>query len=329
MKRQALFFIEPGKVEIREETCPEPASGELLIQTVVSAISPGTEMLIYNNQIPDSMPLDSSISELQHEFRYPVKYGYANVGTVVKVGKNVSEFEEGERIVSFHPHESHFILAADEAIKIPESLDTTAAALLPNMETAVNFLMDGSPIIGEDVAIFGQGIVGLLTTHLVAQHPMGSLVTFENIEVRRELSRQFGAAESLASSAIDTHGRKYDLVYELTGNPETINQALAVCGLESRIIIGSWYGNKVTPIALGETFHRNRIQIISSQVSTIRGKYRARWDKKRRLTVAINQLNRLDTNSIISHRIPFSDASDAYALYDSQDQNTLQILLTY
>ena len=329
MNRQALFFTAPGMVEIREEPCPEPTSGELLIQSIVSAISPGTEMLVYNNQIPDSMPLDSSISGLDHEFRYPVKYGYANVGTVAKVGKNVSDFEEGETVFSFHPHESHFTLAVEEAIKIPETLDTAAAALLPNMETAVNFLMDGSPIIGENVAVIGQGIVGLLTTYLLAQHPLASLVTFENIESRRDMSRRFGAAESLDSSTIKTRRQKYDLIYELTGDPETINQALAICGLESRIIIGSWYGKKVAQLALGSTFHRNRIQIISSQVSTIRAKYQAQWDKKRRFTVAINQLSSLDINPLISHRIPFSEAPDAYELYDSQDENTFQILLTY
>jgi 2-desacetyl-2-hydroxyethyl bacteriochlorophyllide A dehydrogenase len=329
VKRQALFFTGPGTVEIREETCPEPTSDELLIQTVVSAISPGTEMLIYNNQIPDSMPLDSSISELQHEFRYPVKYGYANVGTVTKVGKNVSEFTKGETVFSFHPHESHFTIAAENAITIPETLDTSAAALLPNMETAVNFLMDGSPIIGENVAIFGQGIVGLLTTYLLAQYPINSCITFENIESRKELSRSFGATESLDSSAIKTHRQKFDLVYELTGNPETINQALAVCGLESRIVIGSWYGKKTAQLALGDTFHRNRIQIISSQVSTIRGKYRARWDKNRRFAVAIEHLKRLDADSLISHHIPFSEAPDAYDLYDSHNQNTVQIVLTY
>lgn len=329
MRRQSLYFTAPGKVEIREEPCPEPSSGELLIQTKVSAISPGTEMLVYNNQIPDSMHLDSSISELNHEFRYPLKYGYANVGSVMQVGKNVNEFQVGDIVFSFHPHESHYTLASSEAIKIPKTLDIFEAALLPNMETAVNFLMDGSPVIGERVAVFGQGIVGLLTTYLLANCPLSSLVTFENIAARRELSRLFGAFESLNSSTIKTHGHEYDLIYELTGNPEAINQAIAICGMETRIIIGSWYGKKVSQLALGDTFHRNRIQVRSSQVSTIGGRYRARWDKKRRFTVAMNQLNGLDIDPLISHRISFSDAADAYELYDSQNENTLQILLIY
>jgi threonine dehydrogenase-like Zn-dependent dehydrogenase len=147
------------------------------------------------------------------------------------------------------------------------------------METALSFLMDGRPMIGERVAVFGQGVVGLLTTALLARFPLSGLVTFDRYPLRREWSSRLGNEEvpQLASATLDEarellqgdQAAGADLVYELSGNPQALNQAIALTSYHGRIVIGSWYGQKRAELDLGGRFHRSQIQLISSQVSHI------------------------------------------------------------
>src|SRR5262245_53880265 len=167
MKRLALYFTAPYRVSVQEEPLAPPAADQVMVQTLVSAISPGTELLFYRGQVPTDLPVDETIAALASEVRFPLKYGYAAVGRVMAVGAQVAPDWQDRLIFSFHPHESHFLAALDELMPVPPVSPETAS-FLPNMETAVNFLMDGQPLIGEQVVVFGQGVVGLLTTALLA-----------------------------------------------------------------------------------------------------------------------------------------------------------------
>jgi len=119
------------------------------------------------------------------------------------------------------------------------------------------------------------------------------------------------------------------LVYELTGRPETLNEAIAMTRFSGRVVIGSWYGEKRAPIDLGGAFHRSRIKLISSQVSTIAPELSARWDKSRRFGVAWDALARVQPEKWITHRFPISQAADAYRLLDEHPQETIQVIFTY
>ncbi len=133
-------------------------------------------------------------------FSYPLKYGYASVGRITQIGPNVSPNLLGKLVFSFNPHETHFVSASDRLIVLPEDLTPEAACFLPNMETAVSLVMDGRPLIGETVAVFGQGVVGLLTTALLARMPLGKLVTFDRHPLRRQASLALGAGKCFDSS---------------------------------------------------------------------------------------------------------------------------------
>src|SRR5262245_41575667 len=185
MKRQALYFTAPFCVSVREESLSLPVAGQVLVQTLVSALSPGTELLIYRGQAPTDIAVDETIPALAGAFGFPLKYGYATIGRVMVVGANVAPEWQGRLVFSFHPHESHFLASPAELIPVPAPLSLEEATFLPNMETAVNFLMDGQPLIGERVVVFGQGVVGLLTTALLAQLPLARLVTVDRYPVRR------------------------------------------------------------------------------------------------------------------------------------------------
>jgi threonine dehydrogenase-like Zn-dependent dehydrogenase len=209
------------------------------------------------------------------------------------------------------------------------------------METAVSFVMDGRPLIGERVAVFGQGIVGLLTTALLARMPLSKLVTIDKYALRREASLALGAHMSLDPEARETidemtplpdeehSGGGIDLTYELSGNPSALDQAIAVTGFDGRVIIGSWYGRKRADLNLGGCFHRSRIRLLSSQVSNVAPALTGRWSKARRLQVALEMLRDLKPSRLITHRFHISRAPEAYALIDRHPEDVIQVIFTY
>ena len=215
------------------------------------------------------------------------------------------------------------------------------AALLPNAETAVNLVMDGAPLVGERVLVIGLGIVGLLTTALLAQFPLAALIAVDPLAQRRRIARRLGASrtiepdgengpESLQAALADAGDRNgIDLIYELSGQPAALDAAVSAAGFDSRIVVGSWYGTKPATLQLGGSFHRNRVRLISSQVSTIAPRLRGRWTKARRMDSAWQLLAKLPAEELISHRFPLEQAAEAYSLIDSCPQQTLQVILNY
>ena len=193
MNRTAVYFTKPGEIEVREEPVPPLTPGKVLVKTLLSAVSSGTEMLVYHHLVPKDLSLDSTIAALSGNFDYPLKYGYSAVGRVIELGQGVDRNWQDKLVFAFHPHESLFTASPEELLPLPENVAPEDAVFLSNMETAVNFLMDGQPIIGEQVVVFGQGIVGLLTTAMLAQIPLGKLVTVDKYPLRRRVSREVGA----------------------------------------------------------------------------------------------------------------------------------------
>jgi threonine dehydrogenase-like Zn-dependent dehydrogenase len=272
---------------------------------------------------------------------YPLKYGYANIGEVVAVGSEVNRELAGRMVYSFHPHESCFTADANAIIPVPADIDPLDALFLANMETAVNLLMDGRPVIGEKVAVFGQGVVGLLATALLAKFPLAVLLTLDPFKLRREASKRTGAHQCLdptltgvekqISALFESNKSKglADLSFELSGNPEGLNRAIAVTGFSGRIVIGSWYGSKPAVLDLGGRFHRRRLCLISSQVSTLTPDLASRWSRNRRFNVAWDMIRRIRPASFITQRIPLQEARKAYELIDKDPAATIQVILEY
>ncbi len=335
-KRQSLYFEAPQRVTVRQEMLPPLAADQVVVQTSFSAISAGTELLFYRGQIPPDFVVDESIDALKGRFAYPLKYGYALVGKVIQVGEGVSPQWLGQRVFVFHPHESLFYAHPNELLALPEGLSDEDALFLPNLETAVNLVMDGAPLIGERVAVIGQGVVGLLTTALLACFPLTDLIAFERLPFRRQLALQMGAqrsllppdsAEDLAATAL---AGQCDLVFEVSGSPSALDLAIALCGFNGRVVVGSWYGTKKAPLDLGGHFHRGRIALISSQVSTIAPALSGRWNKARRFDIVWHMLERLKPSRLITHRFRLSQAGEAYHLLDeAKDESVLQVVFEY
>ena len=356
VKRRAVLFTAPGAVEVCTEEMAPPQRDELLIETVVSAISAGTEMLFYRGQVPAGMAADSSIAGLTDEVRYPLKYGYACVGRICEGARpparetdtteatgpvDAAGKEDSRYYFAFRPHESHFCASPHTLLPVPEGMPPQQAALLPTAETAVNLVMDGAPLVGERVMVMGLGIVGLLTTALLAQFPLAALFAVDPLPHRRRLAQRLGASQTidpdsqdgpdqLRDALADAGERQgVDLIYELSGQPSALDAAVSSAGFDSRIVVGSWYGTKPAALQLGGSFHRNRVRLISSQVSTIAPDLCGRWTKARRMESAWQLLTQLPAEELISHRFPLEQAAEAYKLIDSCPDQTLQVILNY
>lgn len=338
---QQLWFTAPYAVESREQELGEPGPDEILVRTLCSAISAGTEMLAYRGQLPRDQPLDAKMECLENRSTaYPLQYGYANVGRVEAAGHKVDQELIGRQVFALQPHATHYICKAGTVVKLPGTIDPEAAVFLANMETAVNLVLDAKPALGDQVVILGQGVVGLLVSAILARFPLSACYALEPCRLRRDAAVQLGIdktidpdcakeMEEIRAALHETPGQGADLVLELTGSPEALNLALDLCAYTGRIVVGSWYGSKPVTLALGGRFHRERIEIISSQVSSISPELSGRWDRERRFATALELIGLIKPQQLITHRVAYASAPKAYQLLDEAPDKALQVLLTY
>jgi 2-desacetyl-2-hydroxyethyl bacteriochlorophyllide A dehydrogenase len=334
MNARALYFTGPREVRVDPEPRPEPGPGEVVVEATHSAASPGTELLIYRDEAPDDLTADATIDALDGDLSYPLQYGYALVGEVTRLGADVDADWRGETVFAFHPHETHAVVEPSALVPVPADVSRERATLLPTAETATNLVMDGDPGIGERVAVFGAGPVGLFTTAVLSAFPLETLTVVEPRADRRAVAADLGADETVTPAAAPELGDRgdpagVDLAFELSGQPEALDDAMAAVGYDGRIVVGSWYGRKRADVDLGGFFHRNRVELLSSQVSTIDPVHRGRWTHDRRLATAWEQLRDVDVDALVTHRLPFERAPEGYALLADEASAALQVLFTY
>lgn len=338
MNRAVVVMHGPFDVGVDREDLPPPRTDEVAVQARFSAISAGTELLFYRGRAPQELPLDAGLRSLSGPIGYPLRYGYAVVGQVVAIGPEVPGRFMGRRVFCFHPHASHLAIPWQEAVPIPDEVDDRDALFLANMETAVTLMLDGRPAIGETVAVLGQGVVGLLAAALLARHPLQQLLTVDPIARRRKASLDIGAHAAFHPSELETlkphlgpraPDALADLVFELSSNPSALNAAIDLVGFAGRIVIGSWYGSASAAVNLGGRFHRSRIRLVASQVSTLPPEFAARWNRTRRIETAWEMIRRCRPSRLITHAIPVDRAAEAYELLDCRPEEALQIVFTY
>jgi len=333
-----LLFTGPRRVELAEEELGPPGAGEALVETELSAISAGTELLAYRGELPADAPADETLGALRGAtFAFPFRFGYASVGRVVGAGAGVDAAWLGRRVFAFQPHATAFRAPVADLRPVPAGVPSERAALLAQMETAVSLILDGAPLYGERVVVLGQGVVGLLATALLARFPLALLAAVEARPLRAAAARALGAGAVLgvgAGAAAELQSllgeRGADLVYELSGDPAALDLAIAAAGHEARIVVGSWYGARRAAVDLGGRFHRRRLRLFSSQVSHIGAPLGARWDRARRFDEAwraLGALGALEALPLVTHRFPLDRAAEAYELLDRQPEKVLQVVL--
>lgn len=335
MRDNALFHVAAGRVESREVPLSAPGEGEVLIRSRCSAISSGTEAMIFGGAFPKGAALDSRIESLKGGFVYPFSYGYALVGEVAATGPGGDDSSIGSMLFAFHPHQDRVVVPLADCIAIPDGIAPEAALFLPQVETALNLVMDGAPLIGERVLVFGQGVVGLLTACLLQRFPLARLVAAEPLAWRRELAGQWGVPETVDPSDADRWRARLvsldgaDLVFELSGDMNALNQAIEAAGFDARIVVGSWYGARSQPLDLGGRFHRDRLRLISSQVSTLSPELTGRWDRRRRIELAWRLIAQLRPERLVGESFPLARCAQAFETVCARPQGVMQVIFRY
>jgi 2-desacetyl-2-hydroxyethyl bacteriochlorophyllide A dehydrogenase len=333
----AVWFTSPRIVELRPGIARVPGAGEVRIEALYSGISHGSEMMVYRGEVPSELSLDGSLPTLRGTFEFPCKYGYASVGRVIDLGRDVANLTEAEVVFAFNPHESCYTIPSDAVIKLPSGLEPRLGVFAANVETAVNALLDAAPRLGERIVVIGQGVVGLLITQLARKAGASLIVTADLFEHRRRLSLMSGADasveagnESLCDSvSAATGGAGADVVIEASGQPGALEAAVRVAAMEARVAIVSWYGTRRAELALGSDFHRKRLTLKSSQVSNLDPSLAPRWTIARRRELAAGYLSELKLDELITHTFSFEDAAEAYRLIDRRAGEVVQVLLAH
>ena len=337
MAATSVWFTAPKTVELRPATAPPPGRGQVRIESVLSGISHGTEMVVYRGECPSGLSLDSALPTLPGEFTFPMSYAYASVGRIRDAGSEVPDLVEGDLVFAFNPHQTCYTIPIDAVIKLPEEMDPRIGVFVANLETAVNALLDAAPRLGDRIVVIGQGVVGLLITQLALRAGASLVVTSDLHEKRRQLSQTAGA-DLVLNPATDslpervsalTQGTGADVVIEASGQPQALNEAIEAAGVEGRVVVVSWYGTKRAELALGADFHRKRLTLKSSQVSSLDPSLSARWSIVRRRELAVRYLSELSFDDLISHVLPFDRAAEAYRLIDERPDEIVQVVLEY
>jgi 2-desacetyl-2-hydroxyethyl bacteriochlorophyllide A dehydrogenase len=266
-----------------------------------------------------------------------VKYGYASVGRVTEVGGDVTHLEPGDLVFAFNPHETRYTTPANCVVKLPDTMPPRRGTLVANVETALNAILDAAPRVGETVLIIGQGVIGLLIAWFARRAGAALVVTADTLENRRRVSKHFGADLSVDPLRDDigdkmaevTGGAGADVVIEASGQPAALDLAIKAASREGRVVVVSWYGLKRAALSLGTDFHRKRLTLKSSQVSSLDPALGPRWTVSRRRQLAVRYLPEIPCDRLISHIFPFARAAEAYRLIDEHPEQVVQVVLDY
>lgn len=318
---RAFWVVAPGRGEIRVESLASPSAEEVVVRSLYSGISRGTEALVFQGRVPVSEHQRMRAPFQAGDFPAPVKYGYASVGEVEQGPRDL----RGRRVFALHPHQTRYVVPARAVYPLPQAVPASRAVLAANLETAINGLWDARAQAGDRIAIIGAGTIGCLVAWL-ASHMPGSAVELVDINpgraaVAKALGIRFVTPDSVSNEA--------DVVIHSSGSPAGLGLALNVAGFEATIVEMSWYGTQMVPIPLGEVFHARRLTLKSSQVGTVANSQRPRWDAPRRMSLALTLLADPALDTLITGESKFEDLPQVMSELASGPGATVCHRITY
>jgi threonine dehydrogenase-like Zn-dependent dehydrogenase len=310
---KAVIFSGPRRVSIEDVALPKPRADEVIVRTLFSGVSSGTELLAYRGEIDPDLPLDERLGALHGTFRYPFQYGYSCVGDV-----------DGSLFFAFHPHQARFVASVDDLVPLGD-LDPRVATLFPFVETALQVSLDAGPVLGEDVVVLGLGVLGTLTAVMLSRAG-ANVLGVDPVRWRRELAASLGIDTAGTAEAAE---HRVPLVIEASGRPEALASALERLGHEGTALVASWYGNKNVTLPLGQDFHRRRLTIRSTQVSSIPAPLSGRWSFERRRATTVELLSALPLESLATHAFALGKAAEAFDAIDRGVEGLMHVALCY
>lgn len=295
----AFWIVGERCGEIRRETLPPPGDDDVLVRTLCSGISRGTESLVFNGHVPPS-EYDRMRAPFQAgHFPAPVKYGYINVGEV----ESGPDTLVGRRVFVLYPHQTRYVVPVQAVHPVPDGVPSQRALLSANLETAINVVWDARIQVGDRVAVVGAGVLGCLIAW-VASGIRGARVQLIDVnDERRHVAATLGVGFATPLSAEG----EADVVIHASGSPDGLSAALRLGAFEARIVEASWYGTRQVTVPLGEAFHSRRFTLVSSQVGAVAACQRARWDTRRRMRLALDLLSDSCLDALLTGRSQFTD----------------------
>jgi len=301
-----------------------------LVKSEYSLISSGTELKVFKGMFDDDTALDVNIKGMTDErMAYPLAYGYSLVGRVVECGSKVDDAKEllGRLVFTFSPHSTRVITDRNAIQIVQNGIAAEDAIFMPSVETACSIVHDAHVRLGEKVAIFGQGLIGLLLTQILSKgqqgmdfsapcgnslsYKLGTVTAFDTIPSRLAASAAMGASQALMPSEVDISG-PFDVSIEVSGNSRALQAAIDHTRNHGRVIVGSWYGNADVTLKLGMEFHRSHKTIVTSQVSQIRPELSGLWSKERRFALTWELLRQIRPSKLLTMKTSLQNAQSAY-----------------
>lgn len=317
----AFWVSAPGRGEIRSATVHEPGPGDVLVRTLRSGVSRGTETLVFRGGVPLDQYTTMRAPFQEGDFPGPVKYGYLNVGVVERGPAEL----RGRTVFCLYPHQTAYVVPANAVVVVPEDVPPDRAVLAGTMETAVNALWDAAPLIGDRVTVLGAGMVGCCVARLLSQLP-GVQVTLVDVDTARAATAAaLGVDFALPADATD--GR--DLVVHTSGTSAGLQQAVELLAVEGMVVELSWYGDAQVQLSLGGAFHSGRLGIRASQVGTVAAARRGRRTPAERLALAVDLLRDPALDVLLTGTCRFGELPEVMAQLSAGTLPALCHTVTY
>jgi NADPH:quinone reductase-like Zn-dependent oxidoreductase len=317
----AFWVTGPGRGELRPAALPPAGPDDVLVRTLHTGVSRGTETLVLEGRVPPDQRDRMRAPFQEGDFPAPVKYGYLNVGVVERgPGPLV-----GRTVFVLHPHQDRYVVPAAAVAVVPDEVPPRRAVLAGTVETAVNALWDARPLVGDHVAVVGAGMVGCCVARLLAGVP-GAVVTLVDVDpARAEVAAALGVRFALPGDAPGDQ----DLVLHTSATAAGLARSLDLLGREGEVVELSWYGDRPVAVPLGGAFHAGRLAVRSSQVGTVSPARAGRRTHADRRALALDLLRDPAYDVLLTGRSPFADLPDVLPRLASGDLPALCHTIDY
>jgi threonine dehydrogenase-like Zn-dependent dehydrogenase len=317
----AFWLREPGAGEVRQAVLPEPALGDVLVRTLRTGISRGTETLVFRGGVPANQYAAMRAPFQEGDFPGPVKYGYLNVGVVEHGPREL----RGRTVFCLFPHQTAYVVPATAVHVVPDDVPPERAVLAGAVETAVNALWDAAPLLGDRVTVVGAGMVGCCVARLLARFP-GVEVTLVDVDpARAKVATELEVGFALPDEAADG----MDLVVHTSATAAGLQRSLDLLAPEGEVLDLSWYGRTDVQLSLGGAFHSGRLAIRSSQVGMVAPARRSSRSSASRLALALELLRDPAFDAVITGSSRFDELPEVMAQLTSGTLAALCHTVTY
>ncbi|MCC3372322.1 zinc-binding alcohol dehydrogenase [Cohnella sp. REN36] len=346
-------YTAPKTLIVKEiQDIGEIGEQDVRIETIISGISHGTEMNIYRGVAPFFNRKFDPATRLfvpagQTEvWTYPVKssdpgvwyMGYANVGKITEIGRQVKNLQPGDIVYSHSPHQSQVIRRGEDVVRLPNSVKPESGIFFNLLMTAYNGILDSEIKLGDTVVVSGLGVLGQLVAQLAKLSGAGQVIGIDLHDSRLNAALENGIdavfnATHRQDTAYEirqrTRNKGADVVIEVTGNHRALNEAIRIAAPDTTVTALGWYQGPGTALELSEEFHHNRIRIRSSHTARTSPSINHMWNSERKRDQGLELLEKLRLENLITHKIRFDDIALAYETIDQRPETVIQIALTY